>query len=120
MQLPLHREKDELHHSGWNACSSCCNPCAKRDKLIFPCLNSDRIYVVDVSEETNPTLHKIIEPKELHDLGLSAPHTSHCLPNGEIMISTMGDAEGNAKGQFLILDGDKDFKVKGEWWIKTK
>jgi len=70
---------------------------------------------VDVSEEQVPKLHKTIEPEELHKLGLSAPHTSHCLANGEIMISTMGDGpKGNAKGQFLMLDG-KDFKVKGTW-----
>jgi len=115
--MPVHDDgiKDELHHSGWNACSSChSDPSVKRDKLIFPCLNSDRIYIVDVSNEKEPKLHKSIEPKELHDLGVSSPHTSHCLPGGQIMISTMGDGpKGNAKGSFLILDANDDFKVKG-------
>jgi len=88
----------------------------KRDKLIFPCLNSDRIYIVDVSEAKNPKLHKTIEPCQLHELGLSAPHTSHCLANGDVMISTMGDGqEGGSKGQFLLLDGNNDFKIKGTW-----
>lgn len=70
---------------------------------------------MDVSEKKNPKLHKTIEPHELHSMGLSAPHTTHCLANGEIMISTMGDGqEGGSKGQFLILDGNQDFKVKGK------
>ncbi len=30
--------------------------------------------------------------------GLSIPHTSHCLGSGDIMISAMGDKDGNAKG----------------------
>ena len=30
--------------------------------------------------------------------GLMYPHTSHCLPNGDVMISALGDADGNAKG----------------------
>ena len=42
---------------------------------------------------------QVIEPAEVKEkLGLSTPHTSHCLGSGEIMISAMGDAEGNAKG----------------------
>lgn len=51
---------------------------------------------------------------ELHDLGLSSPHTTHCIPTGEVMVSTMGDGlTGNGQGQFLMLDGKKDFTVKG-------
>ncbi|CAL8078988.1 unnamed protein product [Orchesella dallaii] len=117
LKMPKQSTQDELHHFGWNACSSCHHDAnTKRDKLIFPCLSSDRIYIVDVSDEKQPKLHKTIEPEELYKLGLSAPHTSHCLANGEIMISTMGDGkDGNAKGNFLVLDGKNDFKVKGVW-----
>ena len=52
---------DELHHSGWNACSSCCDdPTKVRDKLILPCLNSDRIYVIDVGADLRaPALYKV-------------------------------------------------------------
>ena len=36
---------DELHHSGWNACSSCHGDAAyKRDLLILPGFASGRIY----------------------------------------------------------------------------
>ena len=33
--------------------------------------------------------------------GIVLPHTSHCLANGQIMISTMGDLNGKAKGIVL-------------------
>lgn len=32
--------------------------------------------------------------------GLSTPHTSHCLANGQVMISAMGDPQGKAKGNY--------------------
>lgn len=36
---------DELHHSGWNACSSCHGaPHATRDILVLPALGSGRVY----------------------------------------------------------------------------
>lgn len=37
-------------------------------------------------------------------LNASAPHTTHCAPNGQIMISTMGDAKGNPRGNFVCID----------------
>ena len=33
--------------------------------------------------------------------GIGWPHTSHCLANGQIMISGMGDKDGNAKGNAI-------------------
>ena len=111
---------DELHHSGWNICSSChgCSSSVSRDKLVLPSLLSDRIYIVDVGKDSKaPSLHKVIEPEELHKFGVSAPHTTHCLPSGEICISTMGDVEGNAKGSFFLLDALNDFKVKGTLFL---
>ena len=47
---------------------------------------------------------------------VSAPHTTHCLADGDIMISTMGDNSGNGKGDFILIDG-KTKKIKGssEW-----
>ena len=107
---------DELHHSGWNACSSC-HGCAgvARDKMILPCMGSDRVYIVDMAKDPRaPTMHKVIEPEELHALDLSSPHTSHCLPSGEVMIATMGKANGDGQGAFLLLDSNDDFKVKGK------
>lgn len=52
--------KDELHHSGWNTCSSCFGDSTKtRNKLMLPSLISSRVYVVDVgSDPRAPKLHK--------------------------------------------------------------
>lgn len=45
--------------------------------------------------------------------GLAYLHTSHCLGTGEIMVSAMGDKDGNPRGGYLLLD--QDLKVKGTW-----
>ena len=43
---------DEVHHTGWNACSSCFdNPNRNRNRLIMPGLLSSRIYAVDVASD---------------------------------------------------------------------
>ena len=92
---------DELHHSGWNACSSCHNdPSRKRDTLVLPSLGSDRIYFIDVGTKPRAPRHRaIIEPDIMHDVvDVSMPHTTHCLGDGNIMISTLGDSRGDNKG----------------------
>ena len=44
-RLHLPYKGDELHHSGWNACSSCfSDPSASRKLLILPGLVSGRVY----------------------------------------------------------------------------
>ncbi|OWK49706.1 Selenium-binding protein 1 [Lonchura striata] len=106
-RLPMPNVGDELHHSGWNACSSChSDPTKSRNFLILPSLISSRIYIVDVGADPRaPKLHK----------GNAAfPHTSHCLGSGEILISCLGDPDGNGKGTFILLDGET-FEVKGNW-----
>jgi len=108
---------DEIHHTGWNACSSCFDdPSRSRSRLIVPALGSDRIYIVDVkTDPLNPKLDKIIEPWEMHAYGVATPHTTHCLADGNIMISTLSDGpEKNGKGSFILLDG-QTFKPKGTW-----
>lgn len=116
-RLSLPHLGDEVHHSGWNACSSCHDdPTRSRSRLILPSLGSDRIYVIDVkTDPKNPKLDKVIEPEEVHQFGVSTPHTTHCLGNGDIMISTLGNGpKGEAKGSFLLLDG-QTFKPKGTY-----
>ncbi|KAK8967061.1 Selenium-binding protein 2 [Platanthera guangdongensis] len=108
---------DELHHSGWNACSSCHGePSADRRFLILPSLISGRIYIVDTATNPKaPSLHKVVEPEDIvRETGLAYPHTSHCLASGDIMVSCLGDKVGNASGNgFLLLDSN--FNVKGRW-----
>ncbi|XP_010139441.1 PREDICTED: selenium-binding protein 1 [Buceros rhinoceros silvestris] len=116
-RLPMPNVGDELHHSGWNACSSCFGDATKsRNRLILPSLISSRVYVVDVGTNPRaPSIHKIVEPVELFSKGnVAYPHTSHCLGTGDILISCMGDPSGNGKGGFILLDGET-FEVKGNW-----
>jgi selenium-binding protein 1 len=114
-RLPMPNVGDELHHFGWNACSSCHgDPAKSRRYLVIPGVKSTRIHVVDTVDPVRPKLHKVIEPETiLSRTNLSAPHTSHCLADGTIMISMLGDAEGRGPGGFLQLD--ENFDVKGRW-----
>ncbi|KAK4876783.1 hypothetical protein RN001_009289 [Aquatica leii] len=117
--------EDEFHHSGWNICSSCYHkkPCCDfppRDKLILPALRSNRVYVLDTGRDPKaPTIFKIIEPAEMEALNCTYPHTTHCLPTGEIMMSTMGDRNENAKGDFVLVDA-KTYETKGTWVVGEK
>lgn len=60
-RLPMPNLRDELHHSGWNACSSCFGDASKkRNRLILPSLISSRIYVLDVGTNPRaPQIHKV-------------------------------------------------------------
>ena len=112
-RLPMPHVGDELHHFGWNACASCHGAHARRF-LILPGLASGRIHVVDTADPRRPALHKVIEPSTvLAKAKLSGPHTVHCLADGHVMISMLGDEHGDAPGGFLLLD-DK-FDVVGRW-----
>jgi methanethiol oxidase len=104
---------DELHHYGWNACSSCHGEKDRR-YLIVPGLASGNVYIVDALEPAQLKLHKTISSAEIASkANLSTPHTVHCRADGVIMISMLGDASGNAPGGFLEIDSD--FNVKGRW-----
>lgn len=114
-RLPVTHFADELHHYGWNVCSSCHGQPGKvRQYLVVPGLNSANIYFVDVSQPSRPRLHKVIEGQEVRrKANLSALHTVHCAPDGRIIISALGDANGNAPGGFLVVD-DK-LNIAGRW-----
>ena len=106
---------DELHHMGWNACSSCHGDChMSRRYLIIPGFRSNNFYIVDTAANPrNPTLHKVIDGNQIRlKTNLSGPHTVHCL-GSDIIVSMLGDADGNAPGGFLHLD--KDFEIVGRW-----
>lgn len=110
---------DELHHFGWNACSSCYGDESKsRRFLVIPGIRSSRVYIIDTQNKRAPKIHKVIEPEEIIvKTNLSAPHTVHCLADGNIMISMLGDGEGNGPGGFLLLD--ENFEIAGHWEQKT-
>ena len=114
----IHRLKmphvgNELHHFGWNACASC-HGSRERRFLIIPGLVSGRIHVVDTANPREPKLHKVIEPAELvRKAKLTAPHTVHCLADGRIMISMLGNENLDGPGGFLLLDDQ--FEIAGAW-----
>jgi hypothetical protein len=69
---------DEVHHSGWNACSSCHgDPSRSRSLLILPTLGTHRVYAVDVAADPRaPRIFKVVEPDEIQEkTGLAYLHT---------------------------------------------
>ncbi|HTK10375.1 MAG TPA: selenium-binding family protein [Ktedonobacteraceae bacterium] len=110
---------DELHHFGWNTCSSCHGDESKaRRFLILPGNRSSRIHILDTTNERAPRLEKVIEPEEvIEKVNLSAPHTVHCLADGNVMLSMLGDRDGNGPGGFLLLD--EKFNIAGRWEQQT-
>jgi selenium-binding protein 1 len=112
---------DELHHFGWNACSSALCPTAphphvERRYLIVPGLRSSRIYVLDTKDDPrNPRLVKEIPASELADKAdYSRPHTIHCGPDG-IYVSALGAGHGGSgPGGIAVLD-HTTFDVRGQW-----
>jgi selenium-binding protein 1 len=111
---------NELHHFGWNACSShLCgyapSPHMERRYLVVPGTHSSRIHVVDtLPDPRRPKLVKVIEGEEvMKKTGYAAPHTVHCGPDG-IYMNALGAPDGNGPGGIFMLD-HKTFEVKGRW-----
>jgi len=113
---------DELHHFGWNACSSCLcpnmpHPHVERRYLIVPGIRSSRIHILDTKPDPRePKIVKVVQPEEIADrAGYTRPHTVHCGPDG-IYISALGNAEGKAPGGILLMDHET-FDVLGRWEV---
>jgi len=114
-RTPMPNVGDELHHFGFNACSSACHSELSRDTLIVPGIRSSRIHIVDISDRRRPEITKVIEPEEIKaKTGYSGPHTVHCMPGDIITVSMLGDENGDLPGGFMVLDA-KDFSVLGRW-----
>jgi len=119
-RLDMPNVGDELHHFGWNACSSALCPYAphphiERRYLVVPGLRSSRIHVVDTHPDPRqPKLVKVIEPEEVaRKTGYSRPHTSHCGPDG-IYMSALGAPNGEGPGGVFVLDHES-FEVQRAW-----
>jgi selenium-binding protein 1 len=111
---------DELHHFGWNACSSCLCPSSphphmRRRYLVVPGMRSSRIHIIDTQPNPRqPSLVKVIEANEvISKTGYSRPHTTHCGPDG-IYVNALGDGQGNGPGGIFVLDPET-FEIKGRW-----
>ncbi len=114
---------NELHHFGWNACSSAlCHKghahhgTLERRYLVVPGLRSSRTYVLDT--KPNPRQPQVVHTIEAEELaakaGYSRPHTVHCGPGG-IFMSNLGGADGaDGPGGVALVDHDT-FEVTGAW-----
>ena len=120
MELPT--AGNELHHFGWNACSSAlcheghAHHGLERRYLLVPGLRSSRTYVLDTKPDPRqPQVVHTIEAEELAaKAGYSRPHTLHCGPGG-IFMSNLGGANGNdGPGGVALIDHDS-FEVVGAW-----
>jgi selenium-binding protein 1 len=114
---------DELHHFGWNACSSCLcpyspHPHMERRYLIVPGMRSSRIHVIDTKPNPRkPRIVKVIEPETvMNRTGYSRPHTSHCGPDG-IYMNALGSPTGDGPGGVFIMD-PQTFELRGKWEIE--
>ncbi len=121
--LPLSHAGDELHHFGWNACSSMLcpmtgHPFTERRYLIVPGIRSSRIYIIDTKPDPlHPRIVKEISPEEvMQKTGYSRPHTVHCGPEG-VYISTLGGrgerGDQGVPGIFLL--DCESFEIRGQW-----
>jgi methanethiol oxidase len=111
---------DELHHFGWNACSSALCPGGGHDHgdrryLIVPGLRSSRVYVLDTKETPDaPQIVKVLGPEELGKrASYSRPHTVHCGPGG-LFVSCLGGGSEDGPGGVALLDHNT-FEVTGQW-----
>lgn len=115
---------DELHHFGWNACSSALMHTGhdmgadglQRRFLLLPGLRSSRITVLDTQPDPrSPCVYKVIEPEELASkTGYSRPHTLHCGPEG-VFLTCLGGADGaDGPGGIALLD-HATFDVLRPW-----
>jgi methanethiol oxidase len=114
---------DELHHYGWNACSSALCPYAphphvERRYLIVPGIRSSRIYILDTKDDpASPSVVRVLQPEELaKHAGYSRPHTLHCGPEG-LYLTCLGGANGeDGPGGVALLDHNS-FDVLGRWEV---
>ncbi|HXV91638.1 MAG TPA: selenium-binding protein SBP56-related protein [Gemmatimonadales bacterium] len=119
-QVDFPHADNELHHFGWNACSSHLCPYAphphtERRYLVVPGTHSSRIHIVDTKPDPrNPKLVKVIDGETVHArTGYAAPHTVHCGPDG-IYLNALGAPDGGGPGGIFMMDHET-FDVIGPW-----
>ncbi|MGY1697681.1 selenium-binding protein SBP56-related protein [Geodermatophilus sp. SYSU D00814] len=115
---------DELHHFGWNACSSALqheghdtgHDGLQRRYLLLPGLRSSNVHVYDTHPDPrSPRLHKTIAAEELAGkAGYSRPHTLHCGPDG-VFLTCLGSGDSDdGPGGIALLD-HSTFDVLRAW-----
>jgi len=112
---------DELHHMGWNACSSCHakKGVSTHNYLVAPGVVSGNIYFIDVKTDPRaPSIFKVIKAEELaRKAGVALPHNSHCAP-GEVIMSFMGGPREEgfpSSGNGFVSFDPKTLEINGRW-----
>jgi hypothetical protein len=71
------------------------------------------VYVAALHPGTG--VERVIEPEEIKaKTGLSAPHTVHCMPGNQVVMSMPGDTDGGDGAGFAVLDAET-LEVQGRW-----
>ncbi|MCE3553040.1 selenium-binding family protein [Pseudonocardia sp. RS11V-5] len=113
---------DELHHFGWNACSSALAHTGhdgdlSRRYLLVPGLRSSNVHVLDTTPDPRaPRVVRTVTAKDLSEgAGYSRPHTLHCGPDG-VFLTCIGGPEGDddGPGGVALLD-HTTFDVLRAW-----
>ena len=115
-ETPMPNVGDELHHFGWNRCSSACHG-PDRSHLIVPGFRSSRIHIVNVADDPlRPRIEKVIEPDGDHPRDRPVRARTRCTAcrASNVVISMLGDADGNGTCGFAVLDAST-FELKGRW-----
>jgi selenium-binding protein 1 len=111
---------DELHHFGWNACSS--HLCAyaphahvERRYLVVPGTHSSNIHILDTKPDPkNPVVIKTIDAETVaRRTGYANLHTAHCGPDG-IYVNALGAPGGDGPGGIFVMDHET-FDIRGRW-----
>jgi hypothetical protein len=90
-------------------------PRPDRSHLIIPGFRSSRIHIVNVSDDPRRRGSRRWSSRKSSSRRLvTRGRTVHCMPGDNIVISMLGDADGNGAGGFAVLDA-KTFEVKGRW-----
>src|ERR1700754_3201858 len=113
---------DELHHFGWNACSSALKheghdiSGLARRFLLLPGLRSSNIHVFDTQPDPrSPRFVRTVDAGELAEkAGYSRPHTLHCGPDG-VVLSCLGAGDGDEGPGGLALLDHTTFEVLRAW-----
>ena len=119
-QVDMPNVGDELHHFGWNACSS--HLCAyaphahvERRYLVLPGTQSSNIHIVDTKPDPrNPVVVRTIDAETVAKCtGYANLHTAHCGPDG-IYVNALGAPSGDGPGGIFVMDHET-FDIRGRW-----
>lgn len=89
---------NEAHHMGFTD---------DRTRIWAASLNSDRLFIFDVSDPMNPRLARTIEDVA-RLTGLSGPHTPYAIP-GRMLISMASGPDGAGPGGIAEFTNDGEF-----------